>query len=121
MPNFDLNISGMINSFIVKAVPEKNQLKVILDGFFMKSEVELAMHLAKRESKKLKKGYNVLIDITKFHSSEKVFSGNYGRIQHLLKMMGSGDLKFIGMNYNILAETNYANVGFYPYENEWFF
>lgn len=110
----------MINSFIVKAVPEKNQLKVILDGFFMKSEVELAMHLARRESKKLKTGYNVLIDITKFHSSEKVFSKNYTRIQQLLKMMGSGELKFIGMNY-VLTESANDNVGFYPYENGWFF
>jgi hypothetical protein len=110
----------MINSFVIKAIPEKNQLKVILDGFFMKSEVELAMHLLKRESKKLKKGYNVLIDITRFHTAETAFSQNYSRIQHLLKMMGSGELKFIGMNYALEESVN-ESVGFYPYENGWFF
>jgi hypothetical protein len=110
----------MINNFIVKAIPEKNQLKVILDGFFMKSEIELAMHLAKRESKKLNKGYDVLVDITKFRSSDKKSILSAGKIQQLLKLMGSGELRFIGMNY-AFAETEYLNVGFYPYENGWFF
>jgi hypothetical protein len=110
----------MINNFLIKAIPEKNQLKVILDGFFMESELELAMHLAKRESKKLKKGYNVLLDVTRFHSSEKRISKNYARMNHLLKLMGSGDLKFIDMKQN-LTEFKYSTVGLYPYENGWFF
>jgi hypothetical protein len=110
----------MINNFIVKAIPEKNQLKVILDGFFMKSEIELAMHLAKRESKKLRKGYDVLVDITKFRSADKKSVLSAGKIHQLLKLMGSGELRFIGMNY-AFAEAEFANVGFYPYENGWFF
>jgi hypothetical protein len=110
----------MINNFIVKANTEKNQLRLVLDGFFMNSEIELAMHLAKRESKKLKKGYNVLVDITRLNSADKKISHNYSRIQQQLNLMGSGDIKFIDMTQE---SADYKNVfvGFYPYENGWFF
>jgi hypothetical protein len=109
----------MINNFIVKAIPEKNQLKIILDGFFMKSEIELAMHLARNESKKLIRGYDVLIDITRFKSANKIFMMSYDRIRKLLKLMGSGEIKFIGINYAQL-QTEGASVGFFPYKNGWF-
>jgi hypothetical protein len=98
----------MINNFIVKAIPEKNMLDVVLDGFFMKSEIELAMHLAKRESLKLRKGYNVRVDLTKFRSNEKRNVLSFERIQQQLKSMGSGNMKFIGANFslsNIVNET----------------
>ncbi len=91
----------MINNFIVKAIPEKNLLNVVLDGFFMKSEIELAMHLAKRESQKLKKGYHVLVDLTKFRTGERNNYANYERIQRQLRLMGSGELKLVGMNFSL--------------------
>jgi hypothetical protein len=110
----------MINNFIVKANTEKNQLRLVLDGFFMNSEIELAMHLANRESKKLKKGYKVLVDITRLNSADNKITDNYSRIQQQLNLMGSGDIKFIDTTHK-LADYKNAFVGFYPYENGWFF
>ena len=60
----------MINNFVVRAFTEKNQLKVLLDGVFMKSEFELALYLAKKEIRKLKPGFEVLIDIKNMHSAQ---------------------------------------------------
>jgi hypothetical protein len=43
---------AMIDSFKVKADVPNNSLLIQLRGFFMKSEVELAFYLARKEIKK---------------------------------------------------------------------
>lgn len=74
----------MINAFVVKAVPSSNILKVVLDGIFMKSEVELALHLIKIEKLKLKEGFNTIIDLSNFQSKGIEFRSIHYRIEQLI-------------------------------------
>ena len=108
----------MINTFIVKSCTERNELQIILDGFFMKSELELAVHLAKRESEKLKKGFEVKLNLRNFHSSEYIVETYLIKMKKILSLAGCGSFNYIGYAPARLAiEIG----GFYPYENEWFF
>ena len=109
----------MINDFIVKALPDKNQLKITLDGYFMKSELELALHLAKKESRKLKQGFDILIDIQNLHSPVNSMDISFSKVKRILGILGGGKMHFAGLNYEI-EKPVYENVGFYPDENEWF-
>jgi hypothetical protein len=86
----------MINSFIIKAVPDSNLLKVVLDGVFMKSEVELAMLLVRNESKKLKNGFRVIADLANFKSKGQGFNPEYYKIKQVLKSIGCKEINFIG-------------------------
>ncbi len=61
----------MITNFTVKASREKNDLLIAMDGFFMKSEVELVLHLAKKECKKLIPGFSMSFDIQHFNTSNR--------------------------------------------------
>jgi hypothetical protein len=107
----------MINDFLVKAFPEKNQLKIILDGYFMQWELELALYLAKKESKKLQRGFNVVIDIREMETPLKNMEIHFGKIKRILKMLGSASLEFVGVDYTF-KRSLFENVGFYAYENE---
>lgn len=84
----------------------------------MKSEIELAFYLIKNESKKLNPGYEVLVDIKNLHSSNHRLGISFGKIKKMLKLMGSGELRFIGLNYAIARQME-KNGGIYSYENEW--
>jgi len=86
----------MINSFIVKAIPDSNILKVVLDGIFMKSEVEQAILLVRNESKKLKNGFRVMADLTNFKSKGTGFQSDYYKIQQILKSIDCNKINFIG-------------------------
>jgi hypothetical protein len=86
----------MINSFIVKAIPASNMLKVVLDGNFMKSEVELAILLVRTESKKLKNGFRVVADLANFKSKGQDFHASYYKIQQVLRSIGCNEINFVG-------------------------
>jgi hypothetical protein len=86
----------MINNFIVKAIPDSNTLKVVLDGVFMKSEVELAMLLVRNESKKLKNGFRVVADLANFKAKDPGFHSGYYKIQLVLRSIGCNELNFVG-------------------------
>jgi hypothetical protein len=103
----------MEKSFIVTAIPSGNLLKIILRGFFLKSEVELALHLIKTEKIKLKEGFRVSIDISKFQSKSTDLMSLHYKIQQLVKPH-----KAFQTSGGSLIETEYSeqSVGFYPYE-----
>ena len=109
----------MINNFIVRAFPEKNLLKICMDGFFMKSELELALHLAKRESKKLHVGFDVFIDIRNLKTLTNVMGINFSKLKRMLTILGGGNLQFLGLDY-ASKESMQENVGLYSHKNEWF-
>ena len=109
----------MINNFLVKAIPDKNQMKIILDGYFMKSELELALHLAKRESKKLSKGFDILIDIRNVKNPTNAMDISFSKMKRILGMLGGGNLRFAGLDYAYEMQSP-ETVGFYSNENEWF-
>lgn len=88
---------GMINDFLVQAFPEKNELKITLDGYFMISELELAIYLAKTESEKLLPGYQVLMDIKNLKTGTKKPDISFKKLQRMLKMIGGGSLRIKGM------------------------
>jgi hypothetical protein len=88
----------MINNFTVKAIPDLNMLKVVLDGNFMKSEVELALLLVRNESKKLKNGFRVVANLANFRSKGPDFHSGFYKIQQVLKSVGCHEINFIGNN-----------------------
>ena len=110
----------MINNFIIRAQPRDNLMQIVLDGFFMKSEVELAFHLARKESNKLERGFNVLADVRNFKCTPESFGMNLLKLKKILKNMGGGEMKFVGFSYSN-PKTITETVGLYPYENGWFF
>jgi hypothetical protein len=86
----------MINSFIVRAIPDSNMLKVVLDGIFMKSEIELALMLVRNESKKLRNGFKVVADLSNFKSNGPGLHSGYFKIQQVFKSLGCNEINFIG-------------------------
>jgi hypothetical protein len=109
----------MINDFIVKAFPEKNLLKISMDGYFQRSELELALHLAKSESRKLHPGFAVSLNIRNLRTSMNVIGVNFSKFRRLLMILGASNFHFIGVNHASSKALN-EDVGFYPEENEWF-
>jgi hypothetical protein len=89
----------MINDFLVQAFPERNELKITLDGYFMSSELELALYLAKTESEKLIPGYLILMDIKNLKTGVKKPDMSFKNLQRRLKMIGGGSLRIKGMRY----------------------
>ena len=110
----------MINDFIVKAQTDENQLYVLLDGVFMKSEIDLAFQLIKSEIRKLKPGYKVLIDIQKLDTQESVVDFKINKYRKMLKLMGAGMVNFLGLS-SLYAQNNADFGGDYSYQNEWYF
>ena len=109
----------MINDFLVRANREKNELKIVLDGYFMKSELDLAFQLARQESRKLMPGFDVFVNIRNLNIPNKELLLDFERFERILKIMGGGSLKIVGLE-NTLSGFMYRNVGLYPYENAWF-
>lgn len=98
----------MINSFVVKAIPSSNLLKVNLDGIFMKSEIELALLLIKTEKLKLREGFKVLIDLSNFQPKGAEFQSIHFKIQQLLKTNLYCEKV---LNNESGADYSYRNVG----------
>ncbi len=110
----------MINDFIVQAYPGKNLMTVILNGFFMKSEIELALYLASNEAKKLQRGFEVLVDIQNLKVAHKKYNLGLTEMKKVLKQLGAGNIRISDLNRSFTRHS-FNSVGFYPYENEWFF
>lgn len=110
----------MINDFIIKAQKENNQLYILLDGIFMKSEMELIMYLIKKEIRKLKPCFEVSIDIHNMDSGALSVELQFLKFRKILKLMGAGTIKFVGLS-NIFVQNEHQNGGDYSHENEWFF
>ena len=110
----------MINDFIVKAQKDNNQLYVLLDGVFMKSEIDLAFQLIKNEIQKLKPGYKVLIDIQNLDAGVFAFEFKFNKYRKMLKLMGAGTVKFLGLS-SLFTQNRVETGGDYSYENEWYF
>lgn len=108
----------MINSFVVRGLKENNRLVIMLDGYFMESEIDLTLHLIKSETKKLSPGFGVLIDIHNLDSQDKNLKQNLNIIKNLLKELGSGKFVFKGTEYGTRL-NNSNSVGFYPHEIGW--
>jgi hypothetical protein len=87
----------MINTFTVKANSDKNELSIKMDGYFMKSELELALYLVKKETKKLISGFTVLMDIKNLNSSNTRSHSNKRWVSNLAKSIGAGKIKQIGL------------------------
>ncbi len=108
----------MINSFIVKALPENNRLVVLLDGYFMKSEIELAIHLIAKESKKLASSFGVLLDVQNLDALAKDYPKYLKLISDKLKELNCGEIVLKGTpTRKYLQSREY--VGFYPHEIGW--
>ena len=107
----------MINNFFVRAYPENNQLRIVLDGYFMPSEMELALQLARYESDKLQSGFSVIIDTRNLRTSFDEKELYVKKIKKILTVLGCGNLKFAGRKY-AFRQSLYENVGFYSIENE---
>ncbi len=110
----------MINDFIVQAYPEENLLKVILNGFFMESEIELALQLAKNEAEKLKPDFNVFVDIHNLKVAHKNYNLGMDKMKKILKLLGAGNMHLSGSNLAYKGQRR-EYVGLYPHKNEWFF
>ena len=110
----------MINDFIVKAQKDNNQLYVLLDGVFMKSEIDLAFQLIKNEIQKLNPGYKVLIDIQNLDAGASAFEFKFYKYRKMLRLMGAGNVKFLGLS-SLFTQNRVETGGDYSYENEWYF
>lgn len=111
----------MIDSFKVKADLPNNNLLIQLRGFFMKSEVELAFYLARKEIKKLNKGYVVILDLDGMHTDKTIQRGLQSKAKRIFTTLGASKVKSIGaitqMTKPVVNDLEYfafESVGFYP-------
>jgi len=110
----------MINDFVVQAQKDNNQLYVLLDGIFMKSEIELTLYLIKNEILKLKPGFKALIDIQNLDTGDSTIEMNFNKYKKILRLMGARSIRFMGLS-SLFVQNQYQNGGDYSYENEWYF
>ena len=111
----------MIDSFLVKANCDKNLLLIQLRGYFMKSEIELAFYIARREIKKLKDGYDVLLDLDGMLADKHLCSKLHLRARKIFITLGASRVRWINtaskIRTNKMVDSEYFaidNVGFYP-------
>jgi hypothetical protein len=83
----------------------------------MKSEIEFAIYLAKRESKKLMEGFDVLVNLKNFLELNNEYETKFNSIKKLYGLEGSANVRFVGLYHSfIIRKIN--NVGLYPFKNE---
>lgn len=111
----------MVDSFKVKANTGRNNLLIQLRGYFMKSELELAFFLARKESKKLTKGFEVILDLDGMHTNKDANISIYGKAKRTFETLGAGKVKSIGAIAKIPVQKKldleyfaFESVGFYP-------
>jgi len=102
-----------MNNFLVRADREKNTLRIILDGFFVKSEIELAFYLLRIERKKLMPGYDAFVDIENLRYVNDDVSITKSKMKKILKLAGAGRIQFSHGMYAII-ESDKISDGFYP-------
>lgn len=110
----------MINKFTVSANSERNELAVKMDGYFMNSEIDLAAILVKNEIKKLIPGFTLMVDIGNLILQRSKNLNTTEWIDSLGRSLGAGEIRHAGVNVDKWNFPSFS-VGFYPYENEWFF
>jgi hypothetical protein len=111
----------MIDSFKVKADVVNNSLLIQLRGYFMKSEVELAFYLARKEIKKLSKGFVVILDLDGMHTDKTIYRGIQSKAKRIFSTLGASKVKSMGaisqMPQHKVQDLEYfafESVGFYP-------
>lgn len=111
----------MIDTFKVRADIPGNKLLIQLRGYLMKSELELAFFVARKECQKLTKGYQVSLDLDGMHTPNNLHDSIFSRARRMFTTLGASNVKSIGaleqmqasqiMNLEYLA---FDGVGFYP-------
>jgi hypothetical protein len=111
----------MIDSFLVKADSDKNLLLVQLRGHFMKSELELAFYIARKEITKLKEGFDVLLDLDGMLTDKDYSHKIHQRARKIFITLGASRVRWINtaskIKINKRTDSEYFafdNVGFYP-------
>jgi hypothetical protein len=111
----------MIDTFKVKAEVNSNKLLMQLRGYFMKSELELAFYLARKEVEKLSVGFEVVLDLDGMHTDKNIGNTVNDKAYRIFKALGAGKVRNIGvLNYmsNIKAGNfdyfSFESVGIYP-------
>ena len=111
----------MIDSFRVKADVPGNNLLIQLRGFFMKSEVELAFYLARKEIKKLKEGFKVILDLDGMHTDKAIHRSMLSKAKRIFITLGASKVSSVGaisrMPQSKIVELDYFafdGVGLYP-------
>jgi hypothetical protein len=111
----------MMDAFKVIANSEKNMLLVQLRGYYMKSELELAFYIARREIKKLKEGYDVVLDLDGMHTDRQLNKTIHSKARRIFITLGAGKIRTISaiakVGSPLKIDSKYFtfdNVGFYP-------
>jgi hypothetical protein len=111
----------MIDSFKVIADLEGNKLFIQLRGYFMKSEIELAFYLARKEIKKLRPGFEVNLDFDGMHTDKNLNNTIHARAKRIFVTLGAGKVRSIGALSKLqpykkhdLEYFAFESVGFYP-------
>lgn len=111
----------MIDSFKVKADIANNKLVMQLRGFFMKSEVELAFYLARKEIKKLEKGFVVILDLDGMHTDKAIHRGLHSKAKRVFSTLGASKVRSVGAiskmatpKQHELEYFAFESVGLYP-------
>ncbi len=111
----------MIESFKIIADVEKNSLILQLRGFFMKSEVELAFYLARKEIKKLEDGFTVILDLDGMHSNRSIYNTIQAKARRVFITLGASKVTSVGVVSRLgdvspydLDYFAFDNVGIYP-------
>ena len=111
----------MIDSFKVKAEVNSNKLLMQLRGYFMKSEIELAFYLARREIRNLKEGYEVILDLDGMHTDKNVNIDLLTKARRVFETLGAGKVRSVGAlsklpkyRINDFEYFSFESVGFYP-------
>jgi hypothetical protein len=111
----------MIDSFKVIADVGNNSLLIQLRGFFMKSEVELAFYLARKEIKKLQNGFKVVLDLDGMHTDKTIHRSIHQKARRVFSTLGASKVSSIGaisrmpdIKANDLEYFAFENVGIYP-------
>jgi hypothetical protein len=102
-----------MNNFLVQADSENNRLRIVLDGFFVKSEIELAFCLLRIERKKLQPGFDVFVDIENLKYLNVDITITKTKMKKILKLAGAGRIQFARETYSFVDYDKLPG-GFYP-------
>lgn len=87
----------------------------------MKSELELAFYLARKESKKLREGYEVILDLDGMYTDKKLYNSIQARVRRIFLTLGAKEIKMVGAIPKMplgkmidLEHFAFDGVGFYP-------
>lgn len=103
----------LMNHFLIQADIEKNILRIILDGFFVKSEIELAFYLLRIEKRKLVPGYDAFVDIDNLRYVNTEVNITKSKMKKILKLSGAGKIQFAHGIHAIIGSDQIID-GFYP-------